>query len=132
RGARRGGATGRRRPAAAGRGVSGAGTIRLEADAAIAVPVGHPAFPGHFPGRPVVPGVVLLDLAAAAARRAFGLGPLRRIARAKFVVPVGPDRTVALRLARRPDRPLVVAIASDAFSCEAEFAPAGGTADRPA
>lgn len=102
----------------------GARTEAAAMEAVISVPADHPAFPGHFPGRSVVPGVVLLDLAAEAARRAFGLGPLRRIARAKFVSPVGPAQAVALRLSRRVGAPHSIAIASDAFSCEAEFAAA--------
>jgi 3-hydroxymyristoyl/3-hydroxydecanoyl-(acyl carrier protein) dehydratase len=32
----------------------------------------HPALPGHFPGNPVVPGVVLLDRVLDAVRREAG------------------------------------------------------------
>jgi 3-hydroxyacyl-[acyl-carrier-protein] dehydratase len=35
--------------------------------ARVSIPDTHPALPGHFPGRPVVPGVVLLDHVVAAA-----------------------------------------------------------------
>lgn len=57
-------------------------------------PASHPAFPGHFPGAPVVPGALLL----AAALAAHGLGGAgTRIAAVKFLQPVGPDEEIEVR-----------------------------------
>jgi 3-hydroxymyristoyl/3-hydroxydecanoyl-(acyl carrier protein) dehydratase len=55
--------------------------------------------PGHFPGNPVVPGVVLLDRIAAALERA-GDGRLARIGAVKFLAPLRPDEDAELRITR--------------------------------
>jgi 3-hydroxyacyl-[acyl-carrier-protein] dehydratase len=57
----------------------------------------HPALPGHFPGQPVVPGVMLLDWVAAALGRWRG----RRVgglAQVKFLRPLLPEQDAALLL----------------------------------
>lgn len=63
------------------------------------VPADHPALPGHFPGRPVVPGVVVLDHVLAAIERMHGndLGPLR-LPQVKFVRPLLPGETARIEL----------------------------------
>jgi 3-hydroxymyristoyl/3-hydroxydecanoyl-(acyl carrier protein) dehydratase len=66
--------------------------------AAFTIGPDHPALPGHFPGRPVVPGVVLLDHVIAAARVGFGLGPALGLPRAKFTAPVLPGQEVRIAL----------------------------------
>lgn len=70
------------------------------------IPPGHPSLPGHFPGRPVVPGVVLLDEAMALVLAALpGRRALRGFAAVKFTAPVDPGQAVdvAYRVAS-PDR----------------------------
>ena len=50
----------------------------------------HPCLPGHFPGRPLVPGVLVLGHVLAAIEAAHGpLGSLR-LPRVKFANPLLP------------------------------------------
>jgi 3-hydroxymyristoyl/3-hydroxydecanoyl-(acyl carrier protein) dehydratase len=53
------------------------------------VPGGHPALAGHFPGRPLVPGSLILDLVIAA----WG-GPCLGVQWAKFHALLPPDLEV--------------------------------------
>lgn len=55
----------------------------------------HPAFAGHFPGRPIVPGVVLLDLAQRAIEAAASVR-VTGVAVAKFLSPVSPGEPIEL------------------------------------
>lgn len=65
--------------------------------ARFSVPADHPCLPGHFPGRPIVPGVLLLDAVFRAAAPCLP----RRILRAKFAAPVGPGEEVEIGFERR-------------------------------
>jgi len=63
------------------------------------VPVDHPALAGHFPGRPIVPGVVLLDRAMLYAQTlATGHDGDWQIGNAKFLSPVGPGESLVFTL----------------------------------
>ena len=55
------------------------------------VPADHPAFAGHFPGMPILPGVVLLDLAIQFITDASACAPLScTINSVKFLNPAVP------------------------------------------
>src|SRR5574343_1916759 len=67
------------------------------------VPADHPAFPGHFPGRPIVPGVVLLDQAIRFAEALLARPGLNwQVGNAKFFSPVGPLETLTFSLQQKP------------------------------
>ncbi|WP_430391836.1 hydroxymyristoyl-ACP dehydratase [Dyella sp. 20L07] len=56
----------------------------------ICVTADHPSLPGHFPGAPLVPGVVLLEQVAQALREWRGERVVR-VVDAKFVAPLLPN-----------------------------------------
>lgn len=56
----------------------------------------HPALPGHFPGAPVAPGVVVLDAMIAAAARLWPDRACTGVRRMKFLRPLAAGETVEL------------------------------------
>jgi len=52
------------------------------------IPADHPSFAGHFPGQPLLPGVVVVSLI---------LGPAPKLASAKFLAPVRPGSVLTLQ-----------------------------------
>ena len=69
--------------------------------ATVRIPASHPALPGHFPGRPIVPGVVLLQCVLDEAERWLGSElSVRRLPQAKFSAPLLPEQDAELELRR--------------------------------
>jgi 3-hydroxymyristoyl/3-hydroxydecanoyl-(acyl carrier protein) dehydratase len=71
--------------------------------ATLEIPADHAAFAGHFPGNPIVPGVVLLDETLHAISSARGVAPSQvTIDSAKFLSAVHPGEL--LQLAFEPEK----------------------------
>jgi 3-hydroxyacyl-[acyl-carrier-protein] dehydratase len=70
----------------------------MRSETALQIAADHPAFAGHFPGAPIVPGVVLLDAAVHAALQMLRpTGPAQcSVNSAKFLSPVGPGETLTV------------------------------------
>jgi predicted LPLAT superfamily acyltransferase len=80
-------------------------TLRIDA--------GHPALAGHFPGAPILPGVVLLDETVRAVERSGAApGSRWRIGTAKFVKPVHPGEILTLEHSLLPNGSIRFSVSS--------------------
>jgi 3-hydroxymyristoyl/3-hydroxydecanoyl-(acyl carrier protein) dehydratase len=70
----------------------------------LALAADHPAYAGHFPGMPVLPGVVLLDATVHALEEIAGATGLGwEVASAKFQSAVRPGEPLTLQHETLPD-----------------------------
>jgi hypothetical protein len=77
---------------------SGRVSLRLAAEA------DHPAFAGHFPGHPILPGILLVHWAAQFAEGFLGVGAgCGEVANLKFTEPTFPGQAFELALESRPE-----------------------------
>jgi len=72
-------------------------------DFRITIPATHPALPGHFPGRPIVPGMLLVAHVAAqlAASGEPACARVTAIRQVKFLSPLAPDEPCDVACRRR-------------------------------
>ena len=68
-----------------------------------AISAHHPSLPGHFPGTPLVPGVVILDEVLAALMEWHKDCQLIGIRAVKFLVPLKPDQPFTVSFSASAD-----------------------------
>ena len=62
------------------------------------IPATHPCFAGHFPGNPIVPGVVILNYVQQQLSNWLPKYTVDTLAQAKFLYPLFPDQKFTIKL----------------------------------
>lgn len=68
------------------------------------IPASHPAMPGHFPGEPIVPGVVILSQVVQAIGDCFPAAELGALQNARFHRPLKPGEECRIDIRLNADR----------------------------
>jgi 3-hydroxyacyl-[acyl-carrier-protein] dehydratase len=82
----------------------------------LSIPREHPVFEGHFPGRPIVPGSMLIDLVLAAWEGSGG-DPVTSVPSVKFHRPAAPGDTLVVHFTQTIPRTGVGAGSGVRFTC---------------
>jgi 3-hydroxymyristoyl/3-hydroxydecanoyl-(acyl carrier protein) dehydratase len=88
----------------------------------------HPALPGHFPGQPIAPGVVLLDAVLTHAERWLGRPlSIAALPQVKFTAALAPGQKAHLRLSLNGDDLKFSIVRDDAPIAQGTFRLHAGT-----
>ncbi len=68
------------------------------------IPSDHPSLPGHFPGRAIVPGVVVLERVLEGIEAMHGPVGALRLPQVKFAQPLFPDETADIAISGEASR----------------------------
>lgn len=79
----------------------------------VVIPAQHPSLPGHFPGNPVVPGVVMLNEVIDTVRQLDPQAIMTGLPAVKFVSPLKPGEALTIRVERNGEGDVE-------FSCHVE------------
>lgn len=72
-------------------------------DATFTIAADHPALAGHFPGNPIVPGVLMLEHVHRALESCIGPARLTELPQAKFLSPLRPGETCVVAFTHLAD-----------------------------
>lgn len=75
----------------------------MKVETLLNIAIDHPVFAGHFPGKPIVPGVVLLDETLHAIASSSGPQHTWQISSVKFLSPLTPGESVIVMHELQPD-----------------------------
>ena len=64
----------------------------------LCVPVDSIYFKGHFPGKPILPGVTQIDWVVALSQPLLAFDEIKSLERVKFMRPIRPDKEISVRL----------------------------------
>ncbi|HEX9140174.1 MAG TPA: hypothetical protein VF848_10305 [Steroidobacteraceae bacterium] len=102
----------------------------MNSEILLTIPADHPALAGHFPGNPIVPGVVLLAEALRAVEAASGISLERcQIGSVKFQKTVAPGEKLAVEFTVDPAGGIAFALRSaDRVAVQGVVTPRAGPA----